>query len=61
MKIKITAHHSGFFVTHDTGSDRATILADHRRYHDALAAAKLLAREMGLDVEVQPVGLEGGK
>lgn len=60
MKIKITPHHSGFFVTHDCGDDRSTILADHRRYTDAYAAAHLLARDMGLFVAVQPDGLEGG-
>jgi hypothetical protein len=59
-KIKITAHHSGFYVIRDTGGDRAPILAEHRRYEDALAAARLMARDMGLDVEVQPAGLEGG-
>lgn len=61
MKIKITPHYNGFFVTRPCDDDRETILADHRRYHDALAAAQLLARELGTTVEPQPAPLlEGG-
>jgi hypothetical protein len=52
--IRIQAHYGGFWITHDTGSDRATILAEHRRYSDAMAAAHLLAREMGISVEAEP-------
>lgn len=60
-KIKITAHVTSFLVVEDRGDGKHTILAEHRRYDDALAAARLMARETGLEVEEQPSGLEGGQ
>jgi len=59
-EIKINAHITTFHVVEDHGDGRQTILAEHRRYSDALAAARLMARETGLEVEEQPSGQEGG-
>jgi hypothetical protein len=58
--IRITPHITSFHVVEDHGDGRQTILAEHRRYDDALAAAHLLGRDMGLNVEAGPSGLEGG-
>jgi hypothetical protein len=59
-KIKITAHVTSFLVVEDRGDGMPTILAEHRRYSNALAAARLLGRDMELPVEEQPARLEGG-
>lgn len=59
-KIKITPHVTSFLVVEDRGDGKQTILAEHRHYADALAAARLLGRDMGIPVEKQPSGLGGG-
>jgi hypothetical protein len=58
--IRITPHITNFHVVEDRGDGKHKILAEFARYDDALAAARLLGRDMGLSVEVQPDGLEGG-
>ena len=57
-KITIGAAFRAFYVATEPDG---TVIAEFSRYADALAAAHLLAREMGWKVEEQPPELTGGR